>query len=49
MPVLFAVGIQMVLLDDVLNVGGKSIAQFGACFLIGYFIMSIDVVQERLQ
>lgn len=49
MPVLFAVGIPMVCLDDVLNVGGKSFAQFGACFLIGYFIMSIDAVQERLQ
>lgn len=49
MPVIFIVGIPMVCLGDVLNVGGKSFAQFGACFLIGYFIMSKEEVLERLQ
>ncbi|MBE5960540.1 MAG: acyltransferase [Lachnospiraceae bacterium] len=49
MLMLLLLGIPVVLLDDVLNVGGKSFAQFGACFLIGYFIMSDEAVLERLQ
>lgn len=49
MPVLLALGIPVICLEDVLNVGGKSFAQFGACFLIGFFILSDEKVLERLQ
>ncbi len=49
MPVLLLLGVPVALFGDVLNVGGKSFAQFGACFLIGYFVMSNEIVQERLQ
>lgn len=49
MPALLLIGIVPVCLGDVLNVGGKSFAQFGAYFLIGYFVMSDEDVIERLQ
>lgn len=49
MPALLLMGIVPVCLGDVLNVGGKSFAQYGAYFLIGYFVMSDDVVIERLE
>lgn len=38
----------IVLSTLILDIGGKSIGEFAACFLIGYFILSIDEVQERL-
>ncbi|WP_167958027.1 acyltransferase family protein [Anaerosporobacter faecicola] len=49
MAILICLGIPVVVLEDVLNVGGKSFAQFGACFLIGYFVLSDEHVLERLQ
>lgn len=49
MPVLLFMGIVPVCLGNVLNVGGKSFAQFGAHFLIGYFVMSEDSATEQLQ
>ena len=48
MPVLLILGLPVVLCSDLLNVGGKSFAQFGACFLIGYFVLSTKEAQERL-
>lgn len=49
MPILFLLGIPVVFSDDILNVGGKSFVQFGACFLIGYFFLSNEEVLERLE
>ncbi len=33
----------------ILDIGGKSIGEFAACFLLGYFVLSMEEVQERLQ
>ena len=33
----------------VLEIGGKSIGEFAACFLLGYFILSMEDVQDRLE
>ncbi len=49
MPVLLLLAVPVGFSGEVLNVGSKSFAQFGACFLIGYFIMSNETVIERLQ
>lgn len=49
MPILLLLGLPVVLSGDILNVGGKSFAQFGACFLIGYFFLSNEEVLERLK
>lgn len=49
MLVLLLLGIPVVLSGDLLNIGGKSFIQFGACFLIGYFVLSDDLVQDRLK
>lgn len=31
------------------DIGGKSIGEFMACFAIGYFVLSLDQVQEKLK
>lgn len=31
------------------EIGGKSIGEFGACFLLGYFVLSQEEVQDRLE
>lgn len=33
----------------ILDIGGKSIGEFGACFLLGYFVLSMEELQERLE
>lgn len=33
----------------ILEIGGKSIGEFTACFLLGYFILSDEEVQDRLE
>jgi peptidoglycan/LPS O-acetylase OafA/YrhL len=35
--------------SKVLDIGGKSIIEFGICFLLGYFVLSFDEVQDRLE
>jgi hypothetical protein len=32
----------------ILDVGGKSVGEFAACFLLGYFVLSMEEVQDRL-
>ena len=49
MPVLLLLGVPVAFSNDLLNVGGKSFAQFGLCFLIGYFVLSDEQVQKRLE
>lgn len=44
LPLLFVIAIA----EPILDIGGKSIGEFMACFLLGYFILSEEQVQERL-
>ena len=39
----------ILLASPILDIGGKSIGEFTACFLLGYFILSIDNVQDKLE
>ena len=32
----------------ILNIGGKSIGEFAACFLLGYFVLGMEEVQDKL-
>lgn len=32
----------------ILDIGGKSIGEYAACFLLGYFVLGMDEVQDRL-
>ncbi|MDD5936414.1 MAG: acyltransferase [Clostridiales bacterium] len=48
-PFLLLIGIVVEMSEKVLVVGNKSFAQFGLCFLIGYFIMSEESVTDRLK
>lgn len=47
--ILLLLGLPVVFTNDILNVGGKSFAQFGSCFLIGYFFLSNEEVLDRLE
>lgn len=33
----------------ILDIGGKSIGEFAACFLLGYFVLGMEEVQNRLE
>ena len=33
----------------ILNIGGKSMGEYTCCFLLGYFLLSEDAVQEKLK
>ena len=33
----------------ILEIGGKSVGEFAACFLLGYFVLSMEEVQDRLE
>lgn len=33
----------------ILAIGGKSIGEYASCFLLGYFVLSIEEVQDRLE
>lgn len=33
----------------ILDIGGKSIGEFAACFLLGYFVLGMEEVQDRLE
>ncbi|NTV78569.1 MAG: acyltransferase family protein [Clostridiales bacterium] len=33
----------------ILEIGGKSIGEFTACFLLGYFVLSLEEVQNKLE
>ena len=32
----------------ILDIGGKSVGEFAACFLLGYFVLGMEEVQDRL-
>lgn len=33
----------------ILDIGGKSVGEFAACFLLGYFVLGMEEVQDRLE
>lgn len=33
----------------ILEIGGKSVGEFAACFLLGYFVLSEEEIQDRLE
>lgn len=33
----------------ILEIGGKSVGEFAACFLLGYFVLSVEEIQDRLE
>lgn len=39
----------IILICTPIDIGGKSIGEFAACFLLGYFVLSMEEVQERLE
>lgn len=39
----------ILMLTPIIEIGGKSIGELLACFAMGYFLLSIDEVQERLE
>ena len=49
LPVLVLLGTLITLSDAILNIGGKSLAQFALCFLFGFFIVGDDNVQNTLE
>ncbi|PRR83578.1 acyltransferase family protein [Clostridium vincentii] len=48
MPILLPMFIIILLMTPIVEVGGKSVGEFLACFLIGFFILSLDDVQDKL-
>ena len=48
MPILLPMVIIILLMTPIIEVGGKSVGEFLACFLIGFFILSLDEVQDKL-
>jgi hypothetical protein len=39
----------IILICTPLEIGGKSIGEFAACFLLGYFVLSEEEIQDRLE
>lgn len=48
MPILIPLFLLIFIMSPVLDISGKSVGEFLTCFLIGFFLLSIDEVQERL-
>lgn len=48
MPMLLPMLLLILLMTPLLEISGKSIGEFLACFLLGYFILSHEEVQEKL-
>lgn len=48
MPMLLPMFLLILLMTPVIELGGKSIGEALACFLIGFFILSLDEVQNKL-
>lgn len=47
-PKLLPMFIIILLMTPIIELGGKSVGEFLACFLIGFFLLSLDEVQDRL-
>lgn len=48
MPILLPMFLGILLLTPILEISGKSIGESLACFLLGFFLLSHDEVQEKL-
>lgn len=48
MIMLLPMFIVIFLCTPILNIGGKSLGEFTVCYLLGYFVLSLEEVQERL-
>ncbi len=48
MPMLLPMFMLILLMTPIIELGGKSIGESLACFLIGFFLLSLDEVQDRL-
>lgn len=49
MPWLLALFVLLIITAPILDIGGKSMGEYTCCFLLGYFVMSLDAVQERVE
>jgi hypothetical protein len=48
MPILLPMFILILLMTPIIELGGKSVGEFFACFLLGFFLLSLDEVQDKL-
>lgn len=48
-PIIFCLFILPILGSFILDIGGKSLGEYFAYFLLGYFLMSNDGIQQRLE
>jgi glucan biosynthesis protein C len=48
MPMLLTMFILILLLTPIIELGGKSVGESLACFLLGFFLLSLDEVQDKL-
>jgi glucans biosynthesis protein C len=48
MPILLPLFLLILLMTPIIELGGKSVGESLACFLIGFFLLSLDEVQDKL-
>jgi len=48
MSMLLPMFILILLMTPIIELGGKSVGEFLACFLLGFFILSLDEIQDKL-
>lgn len=48
MPKLIPLFLLILIMTPIIEIGGRSIGEFLTCFLIGFFLLSLDEVQDRL-
>lgn len=48
MPMLLPMFIVILLMTPIIELGGKSVGESLACFLLGFFLLSLDEVQDKL-
>lgn len=48
MPMILPMFLLILLMTPIIELGGKSVGESLACFLIGFFILSLDEVQDKL-
>lgn len=46
---IIAMFLLILLCTPILEIGGKSLGEFGTCFLLGYFILSMEEVQDKVK
>jgi hypothetical protein len=49
MPMLLPMFIIILLMTPIVELGGKSVGESLACFLLGFFLLSLDEVQDKLE